>query len=1189
MYLKSLVLQGFKSFPDKTTINFADGMTAIVGPNGSGKSNISDAIRWVLGEQSSRSLRGAKMEDVIFGGTQKRGPVGFAQVSLILDNHTGVFQSEYAEIMVARRYYRSGESEYFINKSRVRLKDINELFMDTGLGRDGYSMIGQGRIDEILSIKSEDRREVFEEAAGVTKFRYRKEEAERKLEQTEENLVRIRDIWKELTAQAGPLEQQAGKARQYLVLRDRLRGLELALWLQKLGGLKEETARAEEKQSIAESSLSDAKKERERLQASAEQRAGDLRQSEIELDGLRKRLSKTEEEASAASSEIAVIDEAVRGREGNIKQTEDQLSRQKEQKETLSAQIMARQRRLDELAEQQESAKGAIGALDGELAGLSESSASGIAEELRQKLSQAAQKAALFKAQSAAESDNLEQMDRRRGTIGEDVSEALSRLNQEEQAQAALQKEIEENAAAFEQCQNRMEGLTLKAEARRMRVQETEQRTYDTTARLTDCRGRIRMLSELQRDYEGFSRAVKLTMGRAAAGELQGIHGPVSSLISVEAEFITAIETVLGAAASNLVVDSAQDGKAAIQYLKKADGGRATFLPVDMIKPQQLKETGLEQEKGFLGVASKLVSCQERYRAIVENLLGRTVVVENLDCAIALAKHYQNRFRIVTRDGQLINAGGSMTGGSVSKSSGILSRQNQLKEQQEREKKLSQDVTALTQALEKAKRDFSALSYELATAREQQDACRQEGVRLQATAAQHQALLESVRARHSQLMAEQENLEKAKQDISQRLETAEKARKEAESDCARLEKELGEALKRSGEITVLRQGILEKLGAARTEHARMAAEHEAQQSALSELNALMRNMDAEAENSARRIEEYRTEIEKLFGQRAQAEKKRESYKGGCQDIRDLIDGVLQQRMRLEGEKTRADKRAQEQTELIVGLEREHARLEGNVLQLKGEEKQILDRMWESYELTPSGARECAPELRDKQQAEKDAAEIKNSMRALGNVNLDSIDEYAALSERLSFLTRQKEDLETSQKELFQVIGELTENMREIFGNEFAKLNRYFGETFKEIFGGGHAELRLEDSGDILNSGIEIRVVPPGKSLKTLTLLSGGERAFVAIALYFAILKVRPTPFCVLDEIEAALDDVNVDRFAKYIKRLTASSQFIVITHRRGTMEQADMLYGVTMQEQGISKLLMLNLAEAEKALNMKLE
>lgn len=1184
MILKSLILQGFKSFPDRTEIRFAGGMTAIVGPNGSGKSNISDAIRWVMGEQSTRSLRGAKMEDVIFSGTPKRRPVGFAEVSLILDNAQHTFRSDYTEIMVTRRYYRSGESEYALNKKPCRLKDIHELFMDTGLGRDGYSIIGQGRIDEILSLKSEDRREIFEEAAGITKFRYRKEEATRRLEATEDNLVRIRDVYTELANQAEPLAEQAEKAKAYLALRDELRTLEISLWLENLTRIRARAQKNQQDTAACAAQLQKAHIEQDAFYQQSERLTKELHESDAAADELRQQMRTVEQSRADLSSRCAVLETNLKNNAQNIERLQTEQTRQTEQEQSLFQQAAIHIKQQTALEEVYQTLVKTAKQIEAENA-----KADAQAEALRQERSvldeqQTQNEQTYFAAELArtAAQTGLDSMDSRKGHIAEEISQAAQQLAQEETAYKACENELEACMAAQETLKNQCAGIALKLERRQARVQEYTQALAGITAKQTDTENRIKMLREMEKDYEGFSRAVKRVMQQRDSGKLSGIHGPVSACLTVDPRYVTAIEVALGAAGSNLIVDTIINGKAAISYLKRTDSGRATFLPLDTIRAKTLGEQGISACAGVCGTADTLVTYAPQYEAVMQSLLARTVITEDMDAALALAKKYQNRFRIVTLDGQMIQPGGAMTGGSVSKTSGVLARASQLHTLTEQAEQLQAARLAAEQNLTQAKNELSAVQYDQNAIEGEQARQQEQRTALQTKAAQHHARVDSLRTQHENLCLEQNHLDSARARYNQEILQAQKALETCAGEREILQSSYAMLQEKLDVWNEAQHTRMEQMQALRTKQAENRTELAAEQRAAENLERLRAEMVANANNTAQTMKHFAKEAAQM---RQQLEEVRNLRDNGADDLghlQELLSAKGQQRMRIEAQRTQVDRTAQDKNEEILALERENGRLSAQSVQLKNEETQILDKMWESYELTPTPAEALRITLSDYAAAQHAAEELRGKIRAIGNVNLDAVEAYAALKERFLFLQEQKEDLETAQKELRTVIDELTVHMKEIFATEFAKLNHYFGGTFVEIFGGGHAELELADTSDILNCGIEIRVCPPGKAIKTLTLLSGGEKAFVAIALYFAILKVRPTPFCVLDEIEAALDDVNVARYAQYLRKLSSATQFIAITHRRGTMEQADMLYGVTMQEQGISRMLMLNLAEAEQ-------
>ena len=1186
MVLKSLILQGFKSFPDRTEIKFLGGMTAIVGPNGSGKSNISDAIRWVLGEQSSRSLRGAKMEDVIFGGTAKRGPVGFAEVSLILDNSTGVFRSPFTEIMVTRRYYRSGESEYYLGKKHCRLRDIRELFMDTGLGLDGYSSIGQGRIDEILSLRSEDRRGVFEEAAGITKFRARKEEAERRLAATEDNLTRIRDLYDELGRQLEPLEKQAEKTEKFLVLRDELRVLEVSLWLEQLERLKGEAEKRSRDAEVCRRQLENAKSEQERRYQQAEQLTADLHGIDRETEALRTSLREAESREAGQASRIAVLRANLENCRANLERVHRENEERAKQAEKLAEQFSAQQTRIAELEQSSAEARERLAAQEDRLAQHreAESAAAAALERAEQARAAAQNEQHTLALERTAAQTGLAGMDGQQDDLHRALENAGDRLKAVQEEQSAFESRVSAGQTALRQAQ----AQAGEADAA-LRQAKAEADALGTALRqaesaLTDARNRAAMLRDMQRDYDGFARSVRSVMQQAGRGRLSGVHGPVSALLSTENRFVTAIDTALGASASSIVVGSAEDGRACIEYLRRTDGGRATFLPLDTIRPATLRESGLDRERGCCGTADTLVQFDETYGAVVRSLLARTVVCENMDAALALARSRGHRFRIVTLDGQIIQPGGAMTGGSASRGTGALARAGRLRaaeEQTERCEAARKTAEQRFRAAEKQLHDHeTACETQNAALRRQAEA----QAALAAACTQHRALLGSAQARQEELMQQQRSMEAEKQRSAEVLASFDAREEQAGTQLRDAETRVQtcrDALARLRTEAAEREA---QLAGQRTALTRTEAELSGEKRALEQMRTLRCETDAGLSGAADSIKRYECECERIQDELAEEKAAHERSETLTRMLREQLEQTGKRREQVEERRTAVRRDAQDAGEQILGMEREASRLENRAGQLKAEEAQLLGRMWESYELTPTPAAALAQPLDDPAAARERAHELRGKIRELGSVNPDAVEEYRRVRERYAFMGEQKDDLERAQRELYRVIDRLTVNMKEIFASEFARLNVLFGQTFREIFGGGHAELALADTSDILSCGIDIRVSPPGKAVKTITLLSGGEKAFVAITLYFAILKLRPAPFCVLDEIEAALDDVNVQRYAKYIRKLTDFTQFIVITHRRGTMEEADMLYGVTMQEQGVSKLLMLNLAEAEKRL-----
>ena len=1190
MYLKALEIQGFKSFPDKTVLNFGEDITAIVGPNGSGKSNVSDAIRWVMGEQSSKSLRGAKMEDVIFGGTEKRSQMGFAQVTLVLDNTEHIFpRMEESEVAVTRRYYRSGESEYYINKQSVRLRDVNELFMDTGMGREGYSIVGQGKIDEILSVKSADRREIFEEAAGISKFRHRKEETERKLERTEENLVRINDKIAELELQVGPLRSQAEKAKKYLILRDELRTLEISVWLENLDKIKTDSIKLNTDYALAQQELERANAALDELYAASEQFAEKAHANDMEQERLRTECAELDAKRSEENSAVAVLRTGIENNRANIERVENDLRDQSGRAESLTAQIAAKHARIEELAAQTAELEEELRAFLAQAEELARTAgeAGSEVEALRAKEALAASDAADCRADVSAINAGLAELSERRATLEAESESVDGQLTEKRRAASASRRALEEAQEEADAVRNIISGHTLKMEGRVKREETARQKSIDLTMEKNNLDSRIHLLSEMEKEYEGFNKAVRLIMQAAEKNALRGVHGPVANLMTTDKRYAVAIEIALGAGMQNVVVDREEDAKSAINFLKQRDGGRATFLPLTAIRGDVLREAGVEREYGYVGVASQLVQFDKRYAEIFNNLLGRTVVVEDMDCGIAIARKYSNRFRIVTLDGQVLNRGGSMTGGSVSRSAGILSRANELKELTARREALTEKLDAALREADEAKRDLNAAQYELDVAREQQRGAEDAVLRLTGEKKQYDMLLESLRARESDIAAELESITARTEELKKAAAAREEEIKKHEAEAARCRAESEEKLAGQNELQRDSAHLGDEIAARKSTLAGFTAERETTERALGDLETLAQQMRGDEDGRRALIEDYRAKIKAAEEEIAQHDAVTASLRADAEKRRAELAELAEAKLTLEGERSANDRRYRECNELLSQTQAAAGRLEQKRVTAAMEEKQILDKLWESYELSHSAAQEQRIELESVPKASRRINELKREINGLGNVNVGAIEEFDRVNTRYTYLTGQRDDVEKAKEELLGVIENITSEMTVIFKEQFALIRESFQETFLELFGGGKATLELEDENAVLDCGIEIKVQPPGKALKTLSLLSGGEKAFVAIALYFAILKVHPTPFCVMDEIEAALDEPNVIRVAHYMRRICDKTQFIVITHRRGTMEAADVLYGVTMQERGVSKVLTINMNDMAKELNIK--
>ena len=1190
MYLKALEIQGFKSFPDKTVLNFGEDITAIVGPNGSGKSNVSDAIRWVMGEQSSKSLRGAKMEDVIFGGTEKRSQMGFAQVTLVLDNTEHIFpRMEESEVAVTRRYYRSGESEYYINKQSVRLRDVNELFMDTGMGREGYSIVGQGKIDEILSVKSADRREIFEEAAGISKFRHRKEETERKLERTEENLVRINDKIAELELQVGPLRSQAEKAKKYLILRDELRTLEISVWLENLDKIKTDSIKLNTDYALAQQELERANAALDELYAASEQFAEKAHANDMEQERLRTECAELDAKRSEEDAAVAVLRTGIEHNRASIERVENDLRDQSGRAESLTAQIAAKHARIEELAAQAAELEEELRAFLAQAEELARTAgeAGSEVEALRAKEALAASDAADCRADVSAINAGLAELAERRATLEAESESVDGQLTEKRRAASASRRALEEAQEEADAVRNIISGHTLKMEGRVKREETARQKSIDLTMEKNNLDSRIHLLSEMEKEYEGFNKAVRLIMQAAEKNTLRGVHGPVANLMTTDKRYAVAIEIALGAGMQNVVVDREEDAKSAINFLKQRDGGRATFLPLTAIRGDVLREAGVEREYGYVGVASQLVQFDKRYAEIFNNLLGRTVVVEDMDCGIAIARKYSNRFRIVTLDGQVLNRGGSMTGGSVSRSAGILSRANELKELTARREALTEKLDAALREADEAKRDLNAAQYELDVAREQQRGAEDAVLRLTGEKKQYDMLLESLRTRESDIAAELESITARTEELKKAAAAREEEIKKHEAEAARCRAESEEKLAGQNELKRDSAHLGDEIAARKSTLAGFTAERETTERALGDLETLAQQMRGDEDGRRALIEDYRAKIKAAEEEIAQHDAVTASLRADAEKRRAELAELAEAKLALEGERSANDRRYRECNELLSQTQAAAGRLEQKRVTAAMEEKQILDKLWESYELSHSAAQEQRIELESVPKASRRINELKREINGLGNVNVGAIEEFDRVNTRYTYLTGQRDDVEKAKEELLGVIENITSEMTVIFKEQFALIRESFQETFLELFGGGKATLELEDENAVLDCGIEIKVQPPGKALKTLSLLSGGEKAFVAIALYFAILKVHPTPFCVMDEIEAALDEPNVIRVAHYMRRICDKTQFIVITHRRGTMEAADVLYGVTMQERGVSKVLTINMNDMAKELNIK--
>ena len=1071
----------------------------------------------------------------------------------------------------------------------MRLKDVNELFMDTGMGREGYSIIGQGKIDEILSVRSDDRREVFEEAAGISKYRHRKEESERKLQRTEENLVRINDKITELELQVEPLRKQAETAKKYLVLRDELRTLEISVWLENLQKLKADRLKLQADFETAQADQKKAQDELDRVYAQAEECSRLLHENDCAAEEKRGRISALESAIGEHESAAAVARTTAQHHAETIERMDREMSESRSRTESLHEQMQVMARRMEEIDASARTLENEIAALCEEMRGSSDAAAAAAAqlEQLRRREAQEVAGAAQAQAELSAITAGSDEIAQRTAELTEELTQSEEKLTQTRREAAQNEKELlsareEEQAAA-----NIIGGHSLKMEGRQRRAKESIEQKNQLSLQEKTISDRIRLLSEMEKEYEGFSKAVKIVMRAAEARTLSGIHGPVGNLIHTDKDCSVAIEIALGGALQHIVVDTKNDGKNAIGLLKQRDGGRATFLPLDTIRGRSLRENGLENEYGFVGIASELVRCDGRYGSVIENLLGATVVVEDLDCGIQMAKRHDNRFRIVTLDGQVINAGGSMTGGSVSRNAGILSRSGELEQLHKKLKKIQSQLQDATLLAESANRELQKAQYELEVARDQQRQANDRVLTLEGRKNHYDMLIESLEQQQESLRIQKENLQKRSTDDAGRMDTIRRTIADFTARAEETREEI-EMLQRRQETA--RQGLGEmtdRLTEKKAQQAALSAEGESARRSMEDLSRLRESLEGEHTDR----ESLRAQMEQAMAQ-ARAEEERQQQearelRSGIEEHRQALQKLSEEKMALETRRSQTDRLSRTCNDTLLNCEREVTRLEGKLNGSALEEKQILDKLWERYELSHSDAQALRVELESVPKATRRIGELNREIKGLGAINIGAIEEFDRVNTRYTYLSDQRNDVEKAKEELLGIIEEITKQMTEIFATQFEILKQSFQETFLELFGGGRATLELEDENDILRCGIEIKAQPPGKQLKTLSLLSGGEKAFVAIALYFAILKVHPTPFCVMDEIEAALDESNVVRYARYMRRIAGKTQFIVITHRRGTMEEADVLYGITMQERGVSTVLTANLNELSKEMKIK--
>ncbi len=1175
MYLKSLEIQGFKSFPDKISLTFDKGLTAVVGPNGSGKSNIGDSVRWVLGEQSTKTLRGNKMEDVIFSGTVARKPMGFAAVTLNIDNTDRTLADMEDEVAVTRKLYRSGESEYLINGRPCRLKDINELFMDTGLGRDGYSIIGQGRIAEIVGAKSSERRDIFEEAAGISKFRYKKLEAERKLTAAHENMLRLTDILAELEGRVEPLRIQSEKAEKFIKLAEERKRLEISVWIARLDELKEKLTKLDEKILVSkgeyENLENDIEKEEQRLQDGFRR----MQECTMKSDELRRKMLEEEQSSSQKKADIAVFENDISHCEQAIEAAKQSIAEAGRTKSELEGRKSEAEKKIDGLRAEREKLEAEIAEVTAEFEkaearndqlGDNVDKAGSEINALYIKQSEFTFSAEAAKQTIADEEARLAELREKSG----DTEKALAEYDEIIAENEKLSAKNEEHSAELT---NRLSGLERLYTSRKEGFERAKEEFEKVLFELKDKQQRRKILSDLENNMEGFAGSVKQVLKASKQGRIGGILGTVAQNIGVEPEYAVAVETALGGAMQNIIVENEDIAKRCIRFLKEQHGGRATFLPITSVKGNELREQGLESCDGFVSLASRIVTYDERFAGIIASLLGRIAIAEDIDAATLIAKKYGYKFRIVTLDGQVINAGGSFTGGSAMKSGGVITRKNEIEKLDAEIVKLESQREELSAKAEKLRAESEKLRFDTNAAKSEIADAEAEAVRLRAE-------LSSLNSLKEHLTAQSEDSGRLLTESEQRIAAAKQTIADSEKSLAETDKLIKDAEEKLAQgqdsrekLRMERAELSQKLSDMKIHGIEIEKDIQAQQDEikrvdeqLAELGQGSRHFEEEIERQNKLIETKRSDIDKL--------------KNELDNMKSNSDTYLADIARYQSIHTEQNKLVNEIQNGMKGLNEAKEKLSGEVTRLEERRESverdsdyIIGQLREVYQLNRSEAVELAEKLEDVTAAQAELTTIKNKIRALGSVNVAAIEEYKEVSERYEFLSGQLADVQKSKNELEKIIADLTEEMCRIFSESFQVINSNFKEIFVELFGGGKAELILSDPENVLESGIEISVAPPGKVIKNLISLSGGEQSFVAIAIYFAILKLRPAPFCILDEIDAALDEVNVRKYAQYLKKFTDTTQFVLVTHRRSAMEEANVLYGVTMQEDGISKLL----------------
>ena len=1181
MYLKRLELQGFKSFADKTVLELMPGLTTVIGPNGSGKSNISDAIRWVLGEQSMKSLRGTKSEDIIFAGTQNRKSLGFAEASLVFDNSDEKLPIEYSEVTVTRKIYRSGESGYYINKTPCRLKDILELFMDTGIGKDGYSIIGQGKIDDILSNKSEDRRHIFEEAAGIVKYRARKEESEKKLEHTKLNLLRVDDIVTEIEGSIGPLKEQSEKAKKYLDYRENLKNIEVGLFLHNIEENKNNLSKIEEDEKILKENYEDELTKQNKFQIQKDDLKSDIDNITNQIEEMQKLGFESTNKIEKINSDIKVNEERISNNEINYKRFEEDINETKNKIEELKEEQKTKENKKENLYKNKEKFEAELKEKQAELEKISGKLSEKEIEIEEKKKKVEANIDLKYENQNIISTQNatFEEVEKREKTLKNEVQTTISELDSSRITKGEIEKEFSEIESKRNKAQEKLNNINEKrAEStQKIKAYEDEINKISYNIRMKD--SRLKFLQETEKEKEGYTKSVKnLLLDCDKNKELsKGVCGVLANIVSTEKEYETAIEMCLGGSLQNIVTETESEAKKLVEHLRKNNMGRASFLPITSVKGRKIDKYDSKHIDGIIGVASDLVKYEKKYEGIILSLLGRTIIVDNMDNGVELAKKNRYSFRIVTLKGDVINPSGSITGGSVmQKTVNILGRSREIES-------IQKEINLLNKKLENIQKEKEDYLSDIEDVLEEASSLEQNMQEIDITYATEKQKMVSIEEnverlenRLARLKQEQESIINKKQELNSIKEEA----KEQIEKISKENEELNKVIEEFANLNKDNQKYIDDLNFDITNLKISVSSFEESEMSIKEMTERIeediKNNEESIRNKQEQLSNIKNDNEQLKNNINELKNKITQIKQDVENSGNKVEKLKEERIKSNEKLEKTEKEIESLFKTIEGLKEQLVKIDVKKTKTAQDIEDIINKMWEEYELTPNSC-ENYEKPTNVAQTQKRVKEIREEIKKLGSINVDSIEEYKQLKERYDFMCEQRLDLEDAIAKLKKIINEMTQVMKEQFSEKFKIINKNFNEVFKELFGGGKAELILTDEQNILECGIEIQAQPTGKKLQNMSLLSGGERALTAIALLFAILKINPSPFCVLDEIEAALDDVNVFRYADYLKKFTKETQFLVITHRKGTMEAADTVYGVTMEENGISKLLSMKL------------